>query len=139
FFSLAFQHLLMPLGEATLVNKHFYFKNSMLIGMLYFFRRKTVNTEERKGMWYNFMLELAMAAFALNIVEKILGVHFQSFTGYAAFTYAINGMEPSGNYGLAWTFETQTTAKRFASFFSDPLELASSCLLGFSAGLIWYL
>lgn len=28
---------------------------------------------------------------------------------------------------------------RLASFFSDPLELASSCLLAFSTGLIWYL
>jgi hypothetical protein len=82
---------------------------------------------------------VAVGAFCLNIMEKIVGIHFQSFTGYAAFNYAINGMEPSGNYGLAWTFETQTTSMRFASFFSDPLELASSCLMGFSVGLIWYL
>ena len=29
--------------------------------------------------------------------------------------------------------------KRLASFFADPLELASSVLLGFAAGLIWFL
>ena len=139
FFFLAFLYLLLPLGEATFVNKLIYLKNSMLMGMLYFFGRNTVFDEDRTVMLFKCIMGIAVAAFALNIVEKILGVHFQSFTGYAAFNYAINGMEPSGNYGLAWTFETQTTAKRFASFFSDPLELASSCLLGFSAGLIWYL
>src|SRR5690606_17063739 len=47
--------------------------------------------------------------------------------------------EPQGNYNLTWTFETANAMKRLGSFFSDPLELASSVLMGFAAGLIWFL
>src|SRR5690606_8774352 len=119
--------------------KLLYLKNSMLMGIFYFFGRNTVFNEDETVFLFKCIMLTAVAAFGLNIMEKILDVHFQNFTGYAGFNYAINGMEPSGNYGLAWTFETQTISKRLASFFSDPLELASSCLMGFSVGLIWYL
>jgi hypothetical protein len=68
-----------------------------------------------------------------------LGAHIQQHTGYALFNQVINDTAPSGNFGLSWTFETQALTKRLASFFSDPLELASSVLLGFAAGLIWFL
>ena len=37
--------------------------------------------------------------------------------------------DASGNYGLLWTFETESTAKRFGSIFSNPLEFASAIVL----------
>ena len=40
--------------------------------------------------------------------------------------------EPSGSYGLIWTFETETGLKRFGSIFSSPLELASAAVLSLS-------
>jgi hypothetical protein len=63
----------------------------------------------------------------------------QQFTGYALFNAVINDIEPQGNYNLTWTFETTNAMMRLGSFFSDPLELASSVLMGFAAGLIWFL
>ena len=59
--------------------------------------------------------------------------------GPLLFNLYINDIEPTGNYGLTWTFETTNAMKRLASFFSDPLEMASSVLMGFAAGLIWFL
>ncbi len=139
FLALATLYLFLPLGEATFVNKLLYLKNTLLMGVFYFLGRNTFFDDTQIAHLFKCIMIIAIAAFILNIFERTVGIHFQNFTGYAAFNYAINGMEPSGNYGLSWTFETQTTGMRMASFFSDPLELASSCLLGFSVGLIWYL
>ena len=139
FLGLATLYLFLPFGEASFVNKLLYLKNTLLMGVFYFLGRNTVFSETQINGLFKSIMIIAIAAFCLNLFEKAVGVHFQNFTGYAAFNYAINGMEPTGNYGLAWTFETQTTGMRLASFFSDPLELASSCLMGFAAGLIWYL
>lgn len=139
FVGLAVLYLFLPLGEATFINKLLYLKNTLLMALVYFFGRNTFLEEKQISRLFRCIMIVALAACVLNVVEKVIGIHFQQFTGYALYNYAINGMEPSGNYGLAWTFETQTTGMRLASFFSDPLELASSCLMGFSVGLIWYL
>ena len=139
FLGLATLYLFLPLGEASFVNKLLYLKNTLLMGVFYFLGRNTVFNETQINGLFKSIMVIAIAALCLNLFEKAVGVHFQNFTGYAAFNYVINGMEPTGNYGLAWTFETQTSSMRLASFFSDPLELASSCLMGFAVGLIWYL
>src|SRR5690554_2575617 len=139
FLGLATLYLFLPLGEASFINKLLYLKNTLLMGVFYFLGRNTVFNETQINGLFKSIMIIAIAAFCLNLFEKAVGVHFQNFTGYAGFNYAINGNEPTGNYGLAWTFETQTTGMRLASLFSDPLELASSCLMGFSVGLIWYL
>jgi len=139
FLGLATVYLFLPLGEASFINKLLYLKNTLLMGVFYFLGRNTVFNETQINGLFKSIMIIAIAAFCLNLFEKAVGVHFQNFTGYAGFNYAINGNEPTGNYGLAWIFETQTTGMRLASFFSDPLELASSCLMGFSVGLIWYL
>ncbi|SHM56903.1 hypothetical protein SAMN04488057_102173 [Cyclobacterium lianum] len=139
FFGLATVYLFLPLGEATFLNKLLYLKNTLLIGAFYFLGRNTRFGEGKIDRLFSCIMLIAIAAFCLNLVEKMIGIHFQNFTGYALFNFAINGIEPSGNYGLSWTFETQTTGMRLASFFSDPLEMASSSLLAFATGLIWYL
>ncbi|MEX2593002.1 MAG: O-antigen ligase family protein [Anditalea sp.] len=139
FLGLATIYLFLPLGEASFINKLLYLKNTLLMGVLYFLGRNTFFNKGQIALLFTCIMIIAVAAFVLNVFETVVGIHFQNFTGYALFNYVINGMEPTGNYGLAWTFETQTSAMRLASFFSNPLELASSCLLGFSTGLIWYL
>ena len=139
FSGLATLYVFLPLGDASFLNKLIYLKNIFLMGILYFFGRNTIFNAGEIDRLFKFIMYIAIAAFCLNVLETVINTHFQQFTGYAAFNYAVNGMEPSGNYGLAWTFETQTMAKRLASFFSDPLDLASSCLMGFAVGLIWYL
>ncbi|MEX2567229.1 MAG: O-antigen ligase domain-containing protein [Cyclobacteriaceae bacterium] len=139
FLGLATLYLFLPLGEATFINKVLYLKNTLLIGAFYFLGRNTPLNTRQIGRLFKVIMFIAISAFCLNLLERLIGIHFQNFSGYALFNLAINGVVPTGNYGLSWTFETQTTGMRLASFFSDPLELASSCLLAFSTGLIWYL
>jgi hypothetical protein len=137
--SLGFIFMLLPVGEATFGNKVIYFKNMLMPGLVYFLGRNTVFTNEEVARLFKGIFFIAIAAFAFNLLEKMMDVHIQSLSGYALYNSVFNDIEPSGNFGLTWTFETQAVTKRLASFFSDPLELASSVLLGFAAGLIWYL
>lgn len=139
FLSLAVIYVFLPLGEASFINKLIYLKNTLLLGGFYFLGRNTTWEDAPITQLFKCIMGVAILAVCLNILESLVGIHFQQFTGYGLFNYAINDVEPSGNYGLTWTFETQTTGMRLASFFSDPLELASSCLMAFAVGLIWYL
>jgi hypothetical protein len=109
-------------------------------GLVYFLGRNTRwNAQEIKSLFQMIFLVM-LAAFGFNLIENfVLQSHLQQYTGYALYNQVINQIDPTGNFGLTWTFETQAVTKRLAAFFSDPLEMASSVLMGFSAGLIWYL
>lgn len=139
FLGMGLLYLVLPLGEASTINKALYFKNMLIPGLVYFMGRNTIFDDREINLLFKGIFLIAIGAFFVNLFEKSIDTHLQSLTGYAGFNQAINDMEPTGNFGLTWTFETQATTKRLASFFSDPLELASSVLLGFSAGLIWFL
>lgn len=140
FLSLGFLYLLLPLGEASFINKALYYKSMLIPGLVYFLGRNTRFSEIEIGWIFKIIFAVAIGAFLVNCVESfLLDAHLQQLTGYALYNQAINDIDPSGNFGLTWTFETQAVTKRLASFFSDPLELASSVLMGFAAGLIWFL
>ena len=140
FLSLAFLYLLLPIGQASFLNKALYFKSMLIPGFVYFLGRNTSFSDLEIHRVFKIIFFVALGAFLVNLVENfILNAHLQQFTGYALYNFAINDIEPSGNFGLTWTFETQAVTKRLASFFSDPLEMASSVLMGFAAGLIWFL
>ncbi|MBN7814645.1 O-antigen ligase family protein [Algoriphagus pacificus] len=140
FLSLAALYLLLPIGQASFMNKALYYKGMLIPGIVYFLgRNSSFSKEEIRGLFQIFFF-IAISAFLVNLFENyLLGAHLQQFTGYALYNHAINDIDPSGNFGLTWTFETQSVTKRLASFFSDPLEMASSVLMGFAAGLIWFL
>ena len=72
---------------------------------------------------------LSFAAVVLLLYEVITYTHFQTFTEYALFNQEFYGLEPSGRYGLTWSFELNEGLKRFASFFSNPLEMAGATLV----------
>lgn len=138
--SLGFLYLLLPLGSASFMNKALYYKSMLMPGFVYFLGRNTRWDELEIKRLFQLIFVVMVAAFLVNLVENfILQAHLQQFTGYALYNREINGIDPTGNFGLSWTFETQAVTKRLASFFSDPLELASSVLMGFAAGLIWFL
>lgn len=138
--SLGFIYLLLPLGSASLINKALYYKSMLMPGLVYFLGRNTRWNELEIKRLFQLIFVVMGAAFLVNLVENyLLQAHLQQFTGYALYNREINGIDPTGNFGLSWTFETQAVTKRLASFFSDPLELASSVLMGFAAGLIWFL
>ncbi|WP_297338031.1 O-antigen ligase domain-containing protein [Algoriphagus sp.] len=138
--SLAFVFLVLPIGQASFLNKALYYKSMLMPGLVYFLGRNTNFNPEEIHRLFKIIFMVTIGAFAVNLVEHfILNAHLQQFTGYALFNLHINDIEPQGNYGLTWTFESTNAMKRLGSFFSDPLELASSVLMGFSAGLIWFL
>lgn len=139
FLSLAFLFLLLPVGESNFVSKGLYFKNMLMPALVYFLARNTNFEDFEVKKLFQIIFIVAILAFGFNVLEGLLNTHLQSYTGYALFNHGIYDIEPTGNFGLSWTFETQSVTKRFASFFSDPLELASSVMMGFSAGLIWFL
>lgn len=140
FLTLSFFYLLLPLGEASFLNKALYYKSMLIPGLVYFLGRNTRFDEIEIAWVFKIIFAVAIGAFVINCVENfLLGAHLQQFTGYALYNQAINDIDPTGNFGLTWTFETQAVAKRLAGFFSDPLEMASSVLMGFAAGLIWFL
>jgi len=140
FLGLATLYLFLPLGEAGFINKLLYLKNTLIIGVIYFFGRNAQFSTNQLNLLFNCIMVIALAAFVVNVLEiSILQSHLQSYTGYAEYNYAVNQQDVSGHYGLTWTFETQSASRRLASFFSDPLELASSIMLGFAVGLIFYL
>lgn len=140
FLLLAFLYLVFPIGEVALLNKALYFKGMLIPGLIYFLGRNSRLAELELHRLFSLIFSIAILAFVANLIEHyVLQAHLQQWTGYALYNQVINDIEPSGNFGLTWTFETQAVTKRLASFFSDPLEMASSVLMGFAAGLIWYL
>jgi len=140
FLIIAFCFLILPIGEVPFLTKASYFKGMLLPGLAYFLGRNTVFDEREISRFFSMIFIVAILAFAVNLMEQfVLQAHIQQHTGYALYNQVINDTYPSGNFGLSWTFETQAQTKRLASFFADPLELASSVLLGFAAGLIWFL
>lgn len=139
FYGLILLFLILPIGPAAAFSKLLYFKNIALMGLFYFFGRNTHFADQEVKNLLHIILMIAGLALVLNVIEFGMNTHFQQYTGYAVFNQEVNDIIPMGNYGLTWTFETPTRAKRFASFFSDPLELAISSILMFSTALIMYL
>ncbi len=140
FLGLGFLYLLLPIGEASFMNKVLYYKSMLIPGFIYFLGRNTRFSDLEIKRLFGIIFVIAIGAFVVNLLETfVLNSHIQQFSGYALYNQAINDIDPTGNFGLTWTFETQSVTKRLASFFSDPLEMASSVLMGFAAGLIWFL
>jgi hypothetical protein len=132
-------YLIFPIGEAALVNKIYYSKGIIIPSFLYLLGRNTRLDDQEVGLVFKIIFGVIFIGFFVNILEVIFDTHLQSVTGYADYNQVFNDVDPSGNFGLSWTFETQAVSKRFASIYSDPLELSSSVLMGFAAGLIFYL
>ena len=140
FISLAILFLFLPIGQASFINKALYFKSILIPSLVYLLGRNTRFQDFELLRLFQIIFVIAVGAFLVNLIENFfLNAHLQQFTGYALFNEVINNIEPEGNYNLTWTFETTNAMKRLGSFFSDPLELASSVLMGFAAGLIWFL
>jgi hypothetical protein len=139
FLGLSLFFLIAPIGAASLIDKVLYFKGILIPCLVYFLGRNTNFNSSEASNLFKLIFAVVTLGFAVNLFEVILDTHFQTLTGYAIFNESINKIEHSGNFGLSWTFETQAMTKRFASIYSDPLELSSSVLMGFAAALIFFL
>lgn len=139
FLLLTFIYLIIPLGEAAFLSKIIYSKNIFLIGIVYFFGRKTRFHSKNWNSILKIIIGLTALSFIVAFIENIMGIHLHSLIGYADYNMRINDIDPQGNFGLNWSFERQGANPRFASFFADPLEFSASLLLFFSSSLWYYL
>ena len=135
FLALVLAYLIIPLGEANLISKIIYAKNIFLIGILYFFGRNTDFNFKNWNIVIKLLVFLTLLSFIIALLETVAGTHLHSFLGYSNYNLVVNDIDPQGNYGLNWSFESQGAKPRYASFFADPLEFSASLLLFFSLTL----
>lgn len=131
-------YVLLPIGEFGFSTRLLAFKSTSFFGLIYYVGRIIDLESLQIRKYFHFILIVAISAALLVMFEVATDQHFQSLTGYTDYIYDFFGQEQEGNYGLTWTFErSESGLKRFASFFSDPLEHASATLLCLSviAGL----
>ncbi|WP_373395652.1 hypothetical protein V8V91_14120 [Algoriphagus halophilus] len=128
FLALGSIYLVLPLGQASFINKALYFKGMLIPGIVYFLGRNTTfNQDEIRGL-FQMIFAIAIGAFLVNLFENyLLNAHLQQYTGYALYNHAINDIDPTGNFGLTWTFETQAVTKRLASFFQIHWKWPALC------------
>ena len=86
---------------------------------------------------FGLLIGVGVLAALVAIFEIALPPAWPNELGYANYIREFFGQEPTGHYGLSWTFETSTGLRRRSAFFANPLELASSTLITGVAALYW--
>lgn len=129
FFLYTLVYAILPIGEQTLVNRLIAFKSTSFFVLVYFTGRFFDPAKIYIGKYFNYIMLLTIAAGVIISFEFLFNQHLQTLTGYADYSYYFFNFEPSGNFGLSWTFESEGGFKRFASFFANPLENAAATLL----------
>jgi hypothetical protein len=138
FLGYTFIYSLLPIGSYDLVTRLLAFKSLSFFCILYFVGRfinaKTILLA-KPLKWIGI---ITMIAAVVTVMEYLRNEHLQVSTGFTDFLVKYFDGEPSGNYGLIWTFETETGLKRFASIFGSPLEMGASMLLSLCFILAFY-
>ena len=132
FVILVILYTIVPIGEAEFFSKIIYSKNILLIPIVYFIGR---NLEFSDKVYINLkkiFLGVIITSSIFVFFEFIFSTHFHSFINYSNYNSIVNEIDPQGNYGLSWSFESQGARPRYAAFFADPLELSASLLFLFS-------
>lgn len=129
FLGLTVCFFILGTGDATFVNRAIYLKNILLICIFYFLGRSVKISFKDWGKLVKVIFIITLLASVLVTIEKTFGTHFHKYVGYAEYNLDIKGEEPTGLYGLAWTFEAEGGKPRYGSFFAHPLELSSSMLI----------
>lgn len=138
FAGLSFLYMLAPLGDATLGNKIVYFKNILLFVFMYFLGRNCDFGYGRIRTLLHSVLIFTAFAFLFNCYERVTDTHLHSNLGFAKYHDEINETDPTGSYGLTWTFEAQDGNKRFGSIYSNPLDLSAASLIAFAISFILF-
>ena len=125
-------YTIMPIGEAELISKIIYAKNILLIPLVYFIGRNLEFSDKVYTNLKNIFLGVIITSSVFVFFEFIFSTHFHSFINYSNYNSIVNEIDPLGNYGLSWSFESQGARPRYAAFFADPLELSASLLFLFS-------
>lgn len=129
YFAVIFLYACLPIGLTTLTQRLIALKNISFFTLIYYIGRLIHPIKVNLNKYFYYICLMAVAAALVVCYEVITNTHLQTRTGYADFIYYILNQEPGGNYGLTWTFETENGLKRFASFFSMPLEHAAATVV----------
>jgi hypothetical protein len=127
-----FIYAILPIGEESFFNRLLAFKSTSFFVVVYFAGRLMDIRTIYISKYFNYIVLLTIAAGVVLLLEVMFNQHLQTITGFADYVYYFFNFEPSGNFGLSWTFESEGSYKRFASFFANPLEHASATLLALS-------
>lgn len=139
FLTLSFLYLVLPIGEAILLNKAIYFKNILLIGVFYFFGRNIQMDFKKWNLFFKIVFMTALFGAIIVVLERVTSTHFHSLIGYVKYNQEVRGIDPAGVFGLTFTFEAQDGQPRYGSFFSNPLEFSASMLIVVAASIIYFL
>ena len=132
FFAYTLIYAILPIGEQGFMDRISALKTLSFFVLVYGCGRLFKPNEIYISKYFHYILLLAIAAAVVMLTEVISDQHLQTRTGYADYNFYLFNFEPSGNYGLTWTFESEGGYKRFASFFANPLEFASSTIVAIS-------
>ena len=129
FFVFSSIYVFIPLGPNGFMQRVLAFKGLSFFPLVYFCGRLFPLQKTHIEKYFSFILILTIGAALISFGEYFIQTHLQVYTGYSDLNYNVYKQAPSGNYGLSWTFEIENGAKRFASFFSTPLEHAAATLV----------
>jgi len=129
FFVYTFLYVVLPIGQYGSFQKLIAFKSLSFFILVYCLGRFFDIRKVFINRFFLYICFVAVAASFLLLYEVYHYTHFQTMTGYADYNYYYFDQEASGNYGLSWTFEIENGTKRFASFFSNPLEYSASTVM----------
>ena len=129
FFVYTLLYVIVPIGSYTIMAKLMALKNLSFFCLLYFVGRFCDKDQVNINKLFSFIVIVMLVATFVVFGERVLNQHLHSFTGFSDYNFYFFNTEASGNYGLLWTFETESSAKRFGSIFSNPLEFASAVVL----------
>jgi len=135
FFLYTLAYFILPIGSYGIFFKLIALKNIAFFPLLYFIGRFVNFKQLQLNKMYAFVLLVISIAFVVALIEKFTNTHLHSFTGYADYNLKFFDTEPTGKYGLSWTFETESGLKRFGSIFSNPLEFAAAIIVALSIAL----
>ena len=132
FSALIFFFMVFPIGEANLLEKIIYGKNLLLISLVYFLGRNINYSFLELNYINKILVILTSISCLIALIEFSFYTHLHSAINYSSFYLDLYNINPTGNFGLSWTFERPGPIKRFGSFFADPLEFSSFLLIGLS-------
>ena len=122
-------YALIPLGEADIFSKLIYAKNLYIISITYLIGRN-IKIDKAFFICIKKILKYLILSLTLFLCfEFILSTHFHTIIDFSNYNAIVNEIDPQGNFGLSWSFESQGSSPRYAAFFADPLELSASLLL----------
>ena len=122
-------YALIPLGEADIFSKLIYAKNLYIISIVYLIGRNIKIDEVFFNRIKKIFKYLIISITIFLCFEFTLSTHFHTIIDFPNYNIIVNEIDPQGNFGLSWSFESQGSSPRYAAFFADPLELSASLLL----------